>query len=150
MQFEGISENAENTAEGGPRAGRPLGSTKLQPDERTLKEVQGLARLQCTQKEAAAVLGVCLNAFRYFLEVHESAREAWDNGGETGKASLRRAQYKNAMDGSATMQIWLGKQWLDQTDKNDTTMRGHDGGAIQFAVLSGVPRADEPTDGTPE
>lgn len=34
-----------------------------------------------------------------------------------GKLSLRRAQYKTALDGNATMQIWLGKQLLGQQDK---------------------------------
>ncbi len=149
MQFEGTDETAENGEYEGGKSGRPIGSTKLQPDERTLKEVQSLARLQCTQREAAAVLGVCENTFRYFLQSHEKAREAWDHGGETGKASLRRYQYKMA-ETNPTMAIWLGKQWLDQTDKNDTTLRGHDGGAVQFSVLSGVPRADEKPEGEAE
>lgn len=33
-----------------------------------------------------------------------------------GRSSLRRAQYRSAMRGSAPMQIWLGKNWLGQTD----------------------------------
>jgi len=36
-----------------------------------------------------------------------------------GKVSLRRRQYKLAMDGNATMLIWLGKQYLKQSDKNE-------------------------------
>ena len=35
----------------------------------------------------------------------------------TGKMSLRRQQFKSAEAGNVTMQIWLGKQWLGQTDK---------------------------------
>ena len=43
--------------------------------------------------------------------------------GATGKISLRRAQFKSAIDkGNVTMQIWLGKQWLAQTDKIDNTI----------------------------
>jgi hypothetical protein len=34
-----------------------------------------------------------------------------------GKVSLRRAQLQTAMAGNHIMQIWLGKQWLGQTDK---------------------------------
>ena len=34
-----------------------------------------------------------------------------------GKMSLRRLQWKSAQAGNVTMQIWLGKQWLGQTDK---------------------------------
>jgi hypothetical protein len=35
--------------------------------------------------------------------------------------SLRRKQYSTAMEGNATMLVWLGKNWLSQTDKMDTT-----------------------------
>lgn len=34
-----------------------------------------------------------------------------------GDSLLRAAQFKNAMDGNTTMQVWLGKQRLDQRDK---------------------------------
>ena len=44
--------------------------------------------------------------FSDFLEKHQSE----------GKASLRKAQFNNALAGNATMQIWLGKQFLGQRD----------------------------------
>jgi len=40
-------------------------------------------------------------------------------GKESGKAKLRDLQLKSAMSGNVTMQIWLGKQYLDQTDKTN-------------------------------
>jgi hypothetical protein len=116
------------------KAGRPKGSTKLQPTEEMLKQIQGLARIQCTRREAAAVIGVHYDTFNDFLQAHEEALIAWEDGGDTGKASLRRAQYKNAMDGSATMQIWLGKQWLDQTDKSYQEIAGKDGTTLVPSV----------------
>ena len=36
-----------------------------------------------------------------------------------GKASLRRTQWKTATGGNPTMQIWLGKNMLGQTDKQE-------------------------------
>ena len=36
---------------------------------------------------------------------------------QEGKISLRRAQLKSALGGNVTMQIWLGRQLLGQTDK---------------------------------
>ena len=39
----------------------------------------------------------------------------------TGKMSLRRQQFKSAENGNVTMQIWLGKQWLGQTDKVESS-----------------------------
>jgi hypothetical protein len=38
-----------------------------------------------------------------------------------GLELLRAKQFATAMEGDKTMQIWLGKQYLDQKDKTDTT-----------------------------
>lgn len=122
MQFENGFREAENTNT--PErdvGGRPKGSTKLTPDEDTFKQINSLSRIQCTQREAAAVLGVHADTFRAFLHAHEKAMEAWENGAETGKASLRRNQYKMS-ETNPTMAIWLGKQWLDQKDKMQQDM----------------------------
>lgn len=55
-----------------------------------------------------------------------------------GKRSLRRMQWKSAKGGNATMQIWLGKQLLGQTDKQDITS----GGESLVKVLRGVSMND--------
>lgn len=96
------------------KMGRP---PKLTETDEILKQIEGLARIQCTQREAAAVLGVHRDTLSDFLGNSEKARAAWENGLETGKASLRRLQFKAAENGNPTMAIWLGKQWLDQRDK---------------------------------
>ena len=121
MPFEEVEDQPEQP-ETKSRSRNPDGRpTILQPTEDTFKQINGLARIQCTQREAAAVLGVHRDTFTKFLNTHEKAMEAWEDGGETGKASLRRMQFKNADSGNATMQIWLGKQWLGQRDSLDTT-----------------------------
>ena len=38
-----------------------------------------------------------------------------------GRISLRRAQFEKALSGNVVMQIWLGKQHLDQRDKIEQT-----------------------------
>jgi len=98
------------------KTGRPIGATKLKISDEIVKQIEGLARIQCTQPEAAAVLGVCVNTFRAFLDAHQKARNAWEHGKETGKASLRRNQFKMA-EHNPTMAIWLGKQCLGQKDQ---------------------------------
>ena len=95
------------------KRGRPQ---KLQPDEQTLKTLSGLARIQCTTKEAAAVLEVSEQTFFAFLERYKNARETWDNGKEYGKSSLKRNQFRMSETNPA-MAIWLGKQYLGQSDK---------------------------------
>ena len=49
---------------------------------------------------------------------------AIERGRARRNSSLQEAQYKAAVDkGNVTMMIWLGKQWLNQKDKVDTTVR---------------------------
>ena len=36
-----------------------------------------------------------------------------------GKIAIRRKQFQTAMEGNVSMLIWLGKNWLDQSDKQD-------------------------------
>lgn len=111
-----VSESGSNEPAPRRKAGRPYGSTKLKLNEDTLQQIRGLARIQCTQNEAAAVLGVHKDTFSDFLHRYEKAMEAWEMGRENGRASLRRNQFKTA-ETNPTMQIWLGKQFLGQTDK---------------------------------
>lgn len=52
-----------------------------------------------------------------------------------GKTSLRRKQFQTAMSnrpGSVTMQVWLGKQWLNQTDTVEVS--GPGGGPIPHEI----------------
>ena len=99
------------------KGGRPQ---KLLPDDETIKRVEGLGQIQCTTREAAAVLGVCHDTFLKFIDQHEKAKKAFEDGKENGKASLRRMQLKSAQNGNITMQIWLGKQLLGQKDQIKT------------------------------
>jgi len=49
-----------------------------------------------------------------------------------GKVSLRRKQFNLALRGNVTMLIWLGKQWLDQSDKREVS------GGIAFRDMEQV------------
>jgi len=94
---------------------RPLA---ILPDVKTLRTLENLARIQCTQSEAAAVLGVDRRTLCRFFARHPEAREKWDNGLESGKASLRRNQFKLS-ETNSSMAIWLGKQYLGQREPLD-------------------------------
>lgn len=63
------------------------------------------------------MLGVSLATFEGFLRANAEIKEAWEEGRNEGLASLRRLQFAAAQKGSVPMQIWLGKQYLSQTDK---------------------------------
>ena len=73
--------------------------------------VRQLAMIQCSYAEMGAVLKCSHDTLeRRFASV---IKQGW----EEGKSSLKRAQYKAAMNGNPTMLIWLGKQHLGQKDQ---------------------------------
>lgn len=96
--------------------GRPFGTFILKADEATLKTLRGAGQIRCTTKEAAALLHVSEQTMFEFFRREPVAHAAFWEAQEMGKISLRRAQLRTAERGNPTMQIWLGKQWLDQTD----------------------------------
>jgi len=77
-----------------------------------LKQVEALGMLQCTIDEVSLVLGIPPST----LKSRPDVMEAFNKGKEKGKMSLRRAQWKKAMEGNTTMLIWLGKQYLNQRE----------------------------------
>lgn len=98
-----------------PGAGRPQAIT---PDKRTLATVRGLGRIQATTRECAAVLGVSHQTFIATMQRHPEIAEVLEQGKELGKTSLRRKQWHLA-EQNAGMAIFLGKNYLDQTDRQD-------------------------------
>jgi hypothetical protein len=75
--------------------------------------VQKLAHIQCTQAEIASTIGVSVDT----LHRHPEFAEVYKRGAEGGRKSLRRMQFESATKGNVVMQIWLGKQYLGQADK---------------------------------
>ena len=89
------------------------------------EDVRKLSLLQCTENEIASFLGVSVDTLlrrKEFCELHKK-------GMEEGRMSLRRLQWKKAQDGNTTMLIWLGKQYLGQSDKQELT--GKDGQPLE-------------------
>lgn len=99
-----------------PTKGRP----KKVLTEDAIKLIENMARIMCTEEEIADVLGCSRDLF-YTKENENLFRQAIEKGRATGKQSLRRKQYEVAMKGNSSMLIWLGKQWLNQTDKVEQT-----------------------------
>lgn len=92
------------------------------------EQVSELAKIGCTHEEMAAVLKCSPDTLtRRFAECIKEGREC-------GKSSLRRLQWESAYKGNIGMQIWLGKQWLGQRDKNDTELSGPGGGPIPMRI----------------
>jgi hypothetical protein len=84
------------------------GRPRKKIDEELIKK---LARLNCTMIEIGSVVGCSVDTLeRRFADIIKTEREI-------GKSSLRRWQWAAAEKGNTAMLIWLGKQWLGQTDK---------------------------------
>ena len=80
-----------------------------------VETIKKLAQLHCTYQEIAEFVGVSTKTLQRSY-VHYIKK-----GRELGKISLRKAQFEKALGGNVAMQIWLGKQHLDQRDKIEQT-----------------------------
>jgi len=85
-----------------------------------LEELEKLAAMHCTEAEVGAWFGVTQQAISKRLQ-REPAKTVWTTGWAKGNISLRRQQMQRAEAGDKTMLIWLGKQWLGQTDHQEIT-----------------------------
>lgn len=102
-------------------------------------QVFELASIMCTMIEMAAVLDCSVDTLENrFSDVIKRGREV-------GKQSLRRLQYKSAQTGNTTMLIWLGKQYLGQTDKLPEFSKLSDAELVQLisSAALGVAGASE-------
>jgi len=103
------------------KPGRPLIEVKWDV-------VDKLCLIQCTGEEIASFLNISYDTLERACK-REKKEDFADYIGQKklgGKASLRRKQWKLVESGNATMCIWLGKQYLGQTDKQEVS--GPDGG----------------------
>lgn len=95
-----------------------MGRKKIEFSEKEFASIDYMAMIHCTGEEIAGVMQVDYDTLsriireRYNVSLPEFLRQR----NSKGRMSLRRAQWKSAESGSVPMQIWLGKQWLNQSD----------------------------------
>ena len=86
-----------------------------------------LCRIQCTKTEIAAVLKMSDDTLsrRVKEEFGVTFTELYKEKRQAGFASIRRKQFEVAMagNGNVGMLIWLGKNWLGQSDKIEETVK---------------------------
>lgn len=91
-----------------------------------LDMVRKMAHIHCTQEEIAQVLDVSVRT----LHRNKEFKQVYKKALEEGKASLRRLQWRKAEDGDKGMLIFLGKQYLGQSDHTDMRHSGDIGVTI--------------------
>jgi hypothetical protein len=95
-----------------PRSGRP----KI---EINWDEFEKLCAIQCTEIEMEAWFRCDQLTLRRAVkrQYKKTFEQVYQEKKGIGKMSLRRQQWTAALKGNIVMQIWLGKQHLDQRDK---------------------------------
>lgn len=92
--------------------------------------VEDLAAIGCTDAEISAICRVSERT------IQRRCREAIDIGRARLKSSLKRKQVELALDGNVAMLIWLGKQYLDQRDRQDVAHSGEELKIVEKIVTS--------------
>lgn len=102
------------------------------------EKLNAMCQMHCTETECASIFNVDRDTLTAALkrDGHESFSAYFKKASAGGKMSLRRRQYKAAMDGSVPMMIWLGKNWLEQ--KDDPTQTDESALAKIESVLSSL------------
>lgn len=75
------------------------------------KALYHLARIGSSVEEIRAMMGIPTWMLEQRLKV------VIDAGKAQGRVAIRKAQFRNAIAGDSKMQIWLGKQYLGQTER---------------------------------
>lgn len=102
------------------KGGRP----RIEITDQMLGKIQGISTMQCPDEEVAAFLGMSYATFKRRKAEDPRLAQAIETGRDQGRQMLRAAQWTKAIGdgdtvGNITMLIWLGKQYLGQSDKAD-------------------------------
>ena len=97
---------------------------------------EGMCKIQCTKDEMCGIFNVHEETLTKWCHQEYSMgfSDIYKKLSSTGKMSLRRQQFKSAENGNVTMQIWLGKQYLGQTDKVESDNKNTQ--SINFIIES--------------
>jgi len=79
-------------------------------------QVEQLASFGCTNTEIASFFGCDVSL------ISKSYSQFLAKGRDKGKIKLRQLQWRSAEKGNVAMQIWLGKQLLGQTDRQEVEL----------------------------
>lgn len=112
-------------------------------------KIDRLLEAGCDGTEVAATFGI--NEETLYRRCEKDNKVGFSDYKATKRASgdrlLRVKQFEIAMTGDKTMLVWLGKQRLGQSEKNEHS--GPGGGPMQFTGFNFLP-GDSNTTGTEE
>ena len=108
------------------------------------EQFEKLCAIQATEEEIAGWFKCSQETIRRYCkkEYGEQFCEVYKRLSSGGKISLRRTQFRIAEAGNATMAIWLGKQYLGQTDKQDLSVETESDFTINVLPASIAPKEE--------
>ena len=91
------------------------------------EQFEKLCGIQCTLVEIAGYFKCSEDTIENWCkrEYHSNFSDIFRQKRSTGQISLRRAQFRMA-ETNPTMAIWLGKQYLGQTEKQEVSVAVQD------------------------
>lgn len=91
-----------------------------------------LCAIQCTEREIASFFGCSVDTIERWCkrEYKTSFADIYEEKRGLGKISIRRSQFRMA-ETNPTMAIWLGKQYLGQTEKQEVAVSIQDDDTIK-------------------
>jgi len=97
-----------------PKMGRP----RKELTDRDWEQLEKLCALHCTAVECASFFDMSEDILTQLIKERYSLTfpEYFRQKSSSGKISLRRRQFEMAQT-TPSLAIWLGKQWLGQSDK---------------------------------
>ena len=114
---------------------------KLKVTPQMLMAVTEIAKKQCPDEEIAAYLGISYSTFKRRKVENPELADAIEIGRDSGKQTLRETQWDMAVEGkNVIMAIFLGKQYLGQSDKTD--LMGRDGKPFEFTIAINAGNGD--------
>ena len=95
-------------------------------------QFEKLCSIQCTLNEIAGFFDCSSDTIERWCkrEYKEGFADVYDKKRGVGKISLRRAQFRMA-ETNPTMAIWLGKQYLGQTERQEIAVAVQDDETIK-------------------
>lgn len=111
------------------------GDTPAQ-DKINKKEFESLCSLMCTEVEIADFFDVDEDTLNTWCKhtYGNTFSEVFKKKCSKGKMSLRRYQFEQAKT-NPTLSIWLGKQWLGQSDKIENVNKNEVKKPLQVEVI---------------
>lgn len=96
------------------------------------EQFEKLCSIQCTKDEIAGFFGCHSDTIENFCkrEYNETFSSVFSQKRGIGKISLRRSQFRMA-ETNPTMAIWLGKQYLGQTERQEIAVSVTDDDTIK-------------------